>query len=93
MIIGNTVRLEHTYMSWAGTPVDVTSPTIKVYNGDARGTPIETIELTDTEKIETGKYRYDYTVPDGIYDLVFEFSGVAENTPEVTRVSVPRTYT
>jgi hypothetical protein len=89
MIIGNTVRITHTYMSWAGVPVDVETPAVKVYAGKVHGEPLATIV---PEKIETGKYQIDYTVPAGIYDLIFEFSGTAEGLPEVTRISMPRSY-
>lgn len=89
MIIGNTVRITHTFMSWGGTPVDAQTPTVKVYAGKVQGEPLDTIV---PDKIETGTYQVEYTVPAGIYDLIFEFSGTAEGTPEVTRISMPRTY-
>jgi hypothetical protein len=92
MIIGNTVRITHTYMSWAGEPIDVTDPTLKIYEGVASGVPLATIPLTAAERTGVGAYQYDYTIPPGVYDLIFEFSGTAEGAPEVTRISMPRTY-
>jgi hypothetical protein len=92
MIIGNTARITHTYISWAGEPVDVTDPTLKIYEGIVSGVPLATIPLTAAERTGTGAYQYDYTIPPGVYDLIFEFSGESEGTPAVTRKQESRAY-
>jgi len=76
-IITNTVRLRAEFKTFAGEFSNPTSITFKVYNKQ-RVQVGTTVDITADDRISTGIYEYDYTIPTGYTELTYEFSGLLE---------------
>ncbi|WP_066639694.1 hypothetical protein [Desulfolucanica intricata] len=90
VLIGDTVRLKVFFKTFDGTAVDPTNITLKIYDDTQQ--EIETININDTNKINVGVYFYDYVIPSGEGDLYFEFTGLVNNLPIVTRKLIKRSW-
>jgi len=87
MLIGDTVRITGSFLTWAGSKVDAINPKINVY--DSNRNLLESLAVTH---ITTGEYQADYVVADGSLDLIFELVGEVEGKPEVGRIQQQRTF-
>jgi hypothetical protein len=76
---GNTVRLSVEFKTFAGAYADPSSITFKAYNKN-NGQIGSTVTLTVSNKTDTGKYQYDYTIPTGYSSIKVEFAGLLEGT-------------
>lgn len=85
MIIGDTVRLTGEFRTFGGVLADPSSIQLKIY--DYNQTLYETITVnTSTNKVSTGKYYYDYTVPRTFASMFYyEFVGDIDGTDAVHR--------
>lgn len=88
-LIGNTVRLEGEYKSFTSQLVDPVTPKLRIYESGKR-TPVETIDLLETNRIGLGIYEYYYKIPDGKVNLEYEFSGVIDGHEILGRTTLPR---
>jgi len=80
---GDTVWLQAQFVNSAGAAADVTDVTIKIY--DTNKTLLDTIEVTADYKVSLGFYSYPYTIPYGVGNLVFEYSGTVDGKIELAR--------
>ena len=82
---GNTIRLRGTFNNNAGTPTDPDVPTVRVY--DNFYTLLGEFILGTANRISTGTYQYDYTIPSGTIDKVYyyEFYGEYSGVPALNR--------
>jgi len=76
-IIGNTIKLKAEFKTFSDVYANPTDITLKIFNKNRKqiGT---TIDITDADKISTGIYLYEYTLPYGYNELVYEFAGILE---------------
>lgn len=81
--VGDTVRLKCHFRTFNGNSVEPTNVTLTIY--DDQKQIIENINLDDTNKLDVGVYFYDYVIPDGNSDLVYEFAGTYNNKPILAR--------
>jgi hypothetical protein len=86
-LIGDTVRLTAKFKKFDGTLDDPTDITLKVYDGNLQ--ILSTINIESGNKVATGEYKYDYTIPDVKTNILFyEFSGTLEGSTIVGRDSI-----
>lgn len=91
-ITNNTIRLRAEFKTFDDIYANPTTITFKVYTTSRRqvGT---TVNITDSNRISTGIYEYDYTVPTNYTDLVYEFSGTLEGHTITGRSTIECTFT
>ena len=83
--IGDTVRLKAEFKNWIGVLESPEDVKLKIYRN--RNELIETI--VDITPVSTGKYQYDYTIPDDASRrMYFEYSGTFEGKPIVGRMKI-----
>lgn len=82
ILVGDTVRLKVHFKTFDGSLVDPSSITLTIY--DETKTQIEQFNLTDSDKETVGVYYYDYLVPNN-KELIFEFAGLFNNKPILSR--------
>ena len=89
----NTVRLKVIFSTFAGVVTDVSGSSVNltIYN-KVNGTLIQNYSGSSITKESTGTYFYDYTIPVGPSDYVYEWSGLMEGTPIVNRGILQREY-
>lgn len=87
-LIGDTIRLKVTFADFTGAAVDPTDIKLKIY--DSGRTLLETITIDASCKVAAGQYQYDYTVPTGVGNLVYEFAGTYGNKPILGRAVLDR---
>lgn len=82
---GNTVRVKGTYKNNAGQPTDPSLPTVRIY--DSNYDLITEVSLSDANKVGTGVYQYDYTIPAGKAHAIYyyEFYGEVTGVPALNR--------
>jgi len=90
VLINDTVRLKVYFKTFDGIAVDPTNITLKIYDDNQQ--ILETISIDDTNKINVGIYFYDYIIPSGEGDIYFEFAGLVNNLPIVTRKLIKRSW-
>lgn len=88
---GDTIRLKVYFKDYSNRVVDPSGITLNVYNGQLDN--IESISITDSDKENIGVYFYDYVLPDDIPELIFEFRGLHNNKPILTREKVKIHFT
>ncbi len=84
---GNTIRLKCNFKTFAGVDSDPESITLKIYN-KYRKQIGNTISITNTNKVSTGNYQYDYTVPSGYDQIIYEYSGTLEGSTITARDAI-----
>jgi hypothetical protein len=89
-VMGNTVKLRCEFVTWAGTYTDPTSITLKIY--DRNRVVLNTYTIDGSNKISTGVYEKDYTIPSGYGDLTYEFAGTLEGTTTLGRATILREW-
>lgn len=89
-LINDTVRLKVFFKTFGGTAIDPTNITLKIY--DDKQQEIESINIDDTNKLDVGIYFYDYIIPSGKGDIYFEFAGLVNDLPIVTRKLIKRSW-
>jgi hypothetical protein len=83
-LIGDTVRLKVEFKDYDGNYIDPTSVKLNIYEEKTKKLLTTTpIALDSTNKQDTGIYFYDYTIPQGLTTLVYEFTGIY-NTKAIT---------
>lgn len=84
MYSGDTIRLIVHFRAFDDTLIDPTNIELKIY--DENEQLIETIPIDDSNKESVGIYFYDYTTPEDIKgDIIFEFRGIYNNKPILSR--------
>ena len=86
--IGDTIRLKCKFRTFNGTSINVDDVILTIYDDKKI---IESIQLDDTNKID-GVYFYDYVIPAGTGNLIYEFAGVYNDKPIVTRGELKRVW-
>lgn len=78
-LTSNTVRLKAEFKTFADVLADPTGITLKIYDKFKKqiGT---TITITSANKVSTGVYQYDYTIPTGYTYIVYEYAGTLEGS-------------
>ncbi|KJE27845.1 hypothetical protein LG52_77 [Geobacillus kaustophilus] len=84
-LAGDTIRLKCHFKTFDGQLVDPADVKLTIY--DAQKQQIEEISLTDTSK-ENGVYFYDYVLPDDKQEIIFEFRGLYNEKPILSRGKV-----
>ena len=83
--IGDTVRLKVKFRTFNGNAVDPLDVKLRVLNGNDYQ-EIDTVDITDDNKIDVGVYEYDYVIPYGESEtLIYEFSGTHNDKPILSR--------
>lgn len=85
-LAGDTVRLKCHFRTFDGQSVNPADVKLKLY--DSQKQLIEEFNLDDSNKESLGVYFYDYVLPMNQSEIIFEFSGVYNNKPIVTRQSL-----
>ncbi|OLS37916.1 hypothetical protein BTR22_05240 [Alkalihalophilus pseudofirmus] len=81
ILTGDTIRLRVHFKSYKGHPVDAEDVILTIYNKS-----LEVIEtFKDTNKESNGVYFYDYKLPDEEQEFIFEFRGVYDEKPIISR--------
>ena len=84
-IIGDTIKLQAEFHSWDGEPASPNNVILKIYNMRKQ----QVGEDITPSLVQTGKYEYDFTIPRLPGDMFYyEFSGVLEGTPIVSRKQI-----
>lgn len=84
-LAGDTVRLKCHFRTFDGQSVEPAEVKLKIY--DTNKQQIEQVTLTDTNK-ENGVYFYDYVLPDDKQEIIFEFRGLYNEKPILSRGKV-----
>jgi hypothetical protein len=88
-LIGNTIRLKAQYETFAGVLSDPAQIqlTITVRN---TGQVLIVRSGSEITRESEGVYYYDYTIPDGIDNLMEEWYGILENSDIINRKEITR---
>lgn len=87
--IGDTVRLKCFFRTFSGKEINPVNVMLKIYDNQQQ--EIDSFNLDDTNKID-GVYFYDYVIPAGTGNLIYEFAGVYNDKPIVTRGELKRVW-
>ena len=91
-LIGDTVRLRVRFRTFKGTAVEPTDIKLRILDGNDL-TVVESVDIPSEVKVDVGVYEYDYIVPEGDSEkLVYEFSGIYNSKPILSRGSFDRTF-
>lgn len=90
-LIGNTIELCAYPTDGNNESVAVTNPTITIY--DQNKNIIDVIDSEDIINPELGTYKTNYTIPDGLSYLSYEFKGEIDTETYLERIKIPRTWT
>ncbi|MEC1720608.1 hypothetical protein [Schinkia azotoformans] len=86
MLQGDTVRLKVNFKDFNGQSVNPTNVKLTIY--DTNKTQIEQFILDDTYKLDVGVFFYDYVPANELNEFIFEFVGMVNNKPILSRDSV-----
>jgi len=90
--VGDTVRLKVKFRTFNGNAVDPLDVNLRVLDGD-NYQEVETVAITNDNKVDVGVYEYDYVIPYGESDtLIYEFSGTHNNKPILSRGRFDRDF-
>ncbi|ADL07752.1 hypothetical protein [Thermosediminibacter oceani] len=78
-LVGDTIRLYVEFRNFENEKIDPSNINLQIL--DEQGQEIENITIDSSNKLDVGKYFYDYVVPEGTGDLYFVFSGICNNKP------------
>ena len=82
---GNTVRLIAEFKDFDGILTDVMFPKVTIY--DYRYNKISEILLNEDNKLDVGKYFYDFVTDSKPKRIIYEFSGELDGSPTLDRHS------
>ena len=85
-LAGDTVRFRCHFKTFDGQSVDPADVKLTVY--DTNKQQMFQITLTDTNKENVGVYFYDYVLPDDKQEIIFEFRGLYNEKPILSRGKV-----
>lgn len=88
VLSGNTIRFECTFYDFENSPVDPTEVKVIVY--DKTYTRIVDVLLGEANKIDVGKYYYNFVVPESNSTTmyIFEFYGRINDAPAIAREQI-----
>ena len=89
MIYGNTIKIKATFYDISNVLVDPDAILFKVYNGDKK--PLYAKFLTIDNKISTGLYEVNYTLPNET-EIFYEFNGVKDGFAIVNREQIKLSF-
>jgi len=89
-IIGNTIRLYAEFKTWAGVLSDPQSIEIKIT--DNTGLVLVTANEPNIKKESTGVYYYDFTIPNGNGNIVYEWKAQLELSDILNRGTIIREF-
>lgn len=84
-LAGDTVRLKCHFRTFDGQLIDPADVKLTIY--DSNKQQIKQIALTDINK-ENDVYFYDYVLPDDKQEIIFEFRGLYNEKPILSRGKV-----
>lgn len=81
ILIGDTVTLSVQFRDGNGEKINISNLVLTIYSeNNFSNEIIETINISDEYKKDTGKYEVLYTIPDlEPQNIIFEFLGTMEN--------------
>jgi len=81
---GNTIRVQATFADFDGNATD--PEVIKFITYDNKYTKLSEITLSSANKVDTGIYYYDYTIPNNVgKSYYYEFYGEIGGNPTLNR--------
>ena len=86
MLKGDTVRLKVNFKDFNGQSVNPSDVKLTIY--DINKIQIEQFVLDDTYKLDVGVFFYDYVPAGELNEFIFEFVGMVNNKPILSRDSV-----
>jgi len=84
-LTGTTIRFIGEFRDFDGNLIDITFPKVTIYN--QRYTVMEEHQLNDSNKLETGKYFFDYVSDEKAQRIIYEFYGEIDGSPALDRKS------
>ena len=75
--VNSTVKVHMEFVTANGSHADATNIKLNIY--DLNSVLIESVDITDADKISTGVYEKDYTVPAGYTEVVAQVVGQVGN--------------
>lgn len=91
VLAGQTVRAVNTFYNFDGVPQDPQIVRFKIY--DRRYNLLEDFTLTDGNKLDEGKYFYDYITPaEPNQRYIIEFYGEIAGNPTIERQQIYTTF-
>lgn len=89
---GDSIRLRVHFKTFEGVSVNPNTITLNIYKNDQ--TLLISIPETELVNEVTGRYYFDYLVPDDLKDsFIFEFKGIHNNKPILSREKVSIQFT
>jgi hypothetical protein len=85
-LAGDTVRLKCHFRTFDGQSIIPADVKLTIY--DVNKQKIEEFILDDTNKKSMGVYFYDYVLPDDKQEIIFEFRGLYNEKPILSRGKV-----
>lgn len=85
-LAGDTVRFRCHFKTFDGQLIDPADVKLVIY--DTNKQQIEQITLDDTNKENVGVYFYDYVLPYDKPEIIFEFRGLYNEKPILSRGKV-----
>ena len=83
MLKGDTIRLKVNFKDFTGKAVMPVDVKLTIYNTDQ--TQIEQFLLDDTNNEKLGVFFYDYVPANELSEFIFEFIGMVNNKPILSR--------
>lgn len=84
---GDTVRLEVRFQDLYGNRVEPEDVFLNIY--DNNNIAIQSIPLTNDNRVDIGEYYYDFVIPYNVNDfIVYEFSGSHRERPILAREKI-----
>jgi len=87
----NTIRLIAEFTSFSGTLDDPSNITLTIDEQNT-GVSLKSLTIADIIRDSLGSYHYDYTVPKGVGNLIYEWSGTMDGSPIVNRGLISREW-
>jgi len=82
--VGDTVRLQVHFKTFEGVYINPNTISLKIY--DNAKNERESLIISDENKLDNGKYFYDYIIPDDISEyFIFEYRGLHNDKPILSR--------
>lgn len=91
-MMNDTKRLKVEFKNWLGDYANVADIGLNIYDGDR--TIVLAAESTDIVHYDTGKYYYDYELPDGeiVSPMAYEFYGTLDGSQILKREYIERAW-